>query len=615
MNIQDIVLKLRNASDAYYNSGKQLMPDNEFDALVDQLRRLDPNHPFLKEVGAPPVKISVWPKIKHKFLMGSQAKVKTKEEFMEWAKENGPLIISDKMDGSTIVLTYEDDKLISAASRGDGLIGEDILPNVLKMQNVKEILPKFSGVLRGEAIIHLSDFNKHIKPLGYKNSRNSVNGLSRDTNNSELIKYIKIVYFDVISDGLKTETDKRDLVNKYGLDYVRMSGPDDAEKIWKRFEETITERPTLDFEIDGQVVKIQDLATQHELGDLNNRPRGQIAIKYESKGAETVIKDIIWQLGRSGKLSPVALIEPVDIGGVTIQRVTLNNRDYIKAIGASIGATVICVRQNDVIPAIVSAVGSGNGNTNEPTICPTCSDKLEIDGAYIICANIACAGLTFGDLVVWVRALKIKGIGPEIIRGLIENDIDNPAKLMAADVSQISKACNSNLNGEKIYVQLKQSLNMDMTTFLYALNVPHIGEVNSRRIAKQFVSIAKLMAASTDELAKVPGIKTTAETIKHALDEKIDLINELKKLITFKKESDMGKLASKSFCLTGELWAGRNEIHDMIVASGGVVKTSVSKDLDYLVTDDQSSGSGKNKKAKEYGVTVINGAELQILLQ
>lgn len=605
---------LRKASDAYYNDAP-IMSDKEFDDTCDMLRSWDPDNKFLKEIGAP-IKIGAWPKIKHKYVMGSQDKVKTKEAFLKWAENKTNFVITDKLDGSTLVLTYKDGQLISAATRGDGSEGEEILVNALQMANVQERIEGFTGVLRGEMILEQKIFDLVFNPLGYKNPRNAANGVAREKS-SELVQYIKVVYFDVLSDVLKfsTEIDKENFIRKSGLSYVFIRGPYvNPEDVWKQFEIRVNQRPTLGYEVDGMVVKINDIAKQAELGNLNGRPRGQVAIKFEAQSKETTISDIQWQVGRNGRISPVAMVEPTDIGGVTISRCTLNNKDYIKALNVSVGSKITLTRFNDVIPGISAGLTPGNGATNEPTTCPTCKGKLEKEGAYLFCPMLDCQGKTIGSLSAWIRATKFKGIGPAVLSALIDLGIDNPAKLMSADRENFHDACKSEKNGDKIYQQIKDLVNMDLATFLYGLNVTHVGEINAKRIAKHFGTIEAVIAATVDELAQVPGIKTTSDEIKESIQEKLSVITNLLKHIKINGTAGQGPLSGVSFCITGELWAGREEIQELMRSKGAEVKNNVSKDLSFLVTNDPSSGTSKNKKAKDYGIKIISGTTLKDLL-
>lgn len=606
--VEALAAALKKASDAYYNASP-IMTDEAFDAMADKLRLIEPNHPVLKAIGAPV--IGAWPKKKHQYMMGSQDKVKTKDEFIKWAAGKGPFILTDKMDGSTIAITYENGKLVSGVTRGDGTEGEDITHNVLKMQNVAHTIPGFTGVLRGEMVVYLDDFQKYLAPQGYKNARNAANGIARDKSGDGLMKHIIVIYFDVLGPSLATEHDKYVFCDKNNLAYVRISGLLDASGIWSAFEKITADRAQTNWEMDGVVVKINDLATQVQLGDLNGRPRGQIAIKFEAQSRETKIAQIEWQVGRNGRITPVATLEPCDIGGVTITRCTLNNRNYVAQLGASVGATVLLTRANDVIPAITAVTKPGSGITNEPTKCPSCGDDLEIEGAYILCPMLECQGKTVGGLAKWLASTKMRGIGPSILAELINHGITDPAKLYSASRSDFDEAAGSDKNGEKIFHQVQESRNIDLATFLYGLNIDHLGEINARRFEKHFRTLDAVLAADINDIAQVQGVKTTADDIFHALASKAALIKELAPQLSFKAFQDKGPLAGKSFCITGELSEGRDEVHEWIRSNGGEVKTSVSKNLDFLVTNDTTSGSSKNVKAAALGVRIINEDEMR----
>lgn len=602
---------LKKASDAYYNDSP-IMTDTEFDGLCDTLRSIDPDNEFLKSIGAKSV--SVWPKVKHKYMMGSQSKIKTKEELKKWISSLGEVVITDKLDGSTIVLTYVNGQLQSAVTRGDGLEGEDITVNVLNMKNVRKSIPDFTGVLRGEMVAHVSDFTKYLKPNGYKNARNAANGIARDKDGS-MSKYVTVIYFDVYHDSMSSEVDKQKFIKSHGLEYVNLVGPySNVDDVWKAFEDRLSNRSSLDYEIDGMIVKLNDLDKQKELGDLNGRPRGQIAIKPEAQSATTKIVDIQWQVGNNGRISPVAIVEPTDIGGVTITRCTLNNIDYINTLGASIGSDVVLTRANDVIPAITGCTTRGTGATNQPKNCPTCKEKLERDGAYLICVMIECQGKVIGSLMAWLNTIKLKGVGPNIVRNLVDLGITDQYGLVTAEREIFRKACNSDKNGDKIYDQIQASKTMDLATFLDGLNIAFLGTTNSKRIAKHFKTLRNVLDATIDDMAEIQGIKTTASDIVDGLNLKKSMILDLEKEITITGTSGTGPLSGYSMCITGELWAPREEIHDMMRQKGIEAKSSVSKDLSFLVTDDVNSGSGKNAKAAKYGVKIIDGKTLRGIL-
>jgi len=619
MNAKDIATLLEKASAAYYNS-TPVMSDAEFDSLKDQLIKLDPTNPFLKKIGAP-VSSSVWPKVKHKHFMGSQSKVTTRDEYAKWANgKNGAIQISHKLDGSTIVLTYKSGKLTSAVTRGDGETGEDITSNVLKMDNVKETLPiTFSGVLRGEMILTLDKFNQHFKPIGYKNPRNAANGVARDKKGSNLVAHIKPIYFDVKPDKdvhISSEALKAKLVGAMGLEYVwNVTIP--IKDGWDYFEKF--DRDVLPYEIDGLVVKLEVLDYQESFGAVDGCPKGQIAIKFASKSVMTMLKDVTWQVGMSGRITPVAELEPVDVGGVTVSRSTLNNLDYIKALDVAIGDKVTVARMNDVIPAVVNVVDrsgrkDGKSDINLPSKCPSCGNKLERDGAYLICAFSSCSGAVFGNMMVWIRAHDMLGFGRVVVSNLIETGIDSPEKLYSATTDQLSSACGSDKTADKLKVEIDKSKDTTLDRFLVGLNIVSLGNTNSKRIAKKFKTLDGVLKMNINDLESVQGIKTTAMTIRKGLEEKRDLINKLSKIVNVKGVNDTGPLGGKSFTMTGlRAWNGV-DLEEAVRKYGGDLRSGVSKDLDFLIIKDLDSTSHKAIKAREYGTKLIHPDEFMKMI-
>jgi len=610
MNSNEIAELLKKASDAYYGGGAPIMSDQEFDALRDRLLALDPSNPFLRQVGAP-IKLSAWPKKKHDYHMGSLSKVNVSEEYLNWAKgKDGLVQVSHKLDGSTIALTYDRGKLLHAVTRGDGDEGEEITPNVLQMANVKESLSiPFSGVLRGEMILSKSVFATHFSPKGYKNPRNAANGCARDKKGNGLLKHIQVIYFDLKSSSdlksLTSEELKEKFVRSMGLEFVSCAYMG-IDKVWAYFESF--DRGSLPHEIDGLVVKLCDMSSQEAFGVVDGRPKGQIAIKFEAETATTKLNSITWQVGLSGRITPVAELEPIDLGGVTISRSTLNNLDYINALGVEIGDIVEVARLNDVIPGIVKVVSKSNSGQgiNLPTTCPTCNSVLERDGAYIICPFTECAGAVFGDMVTWIKTHGMLGFGRVIISELIERGITTPDKLYTAWHSTLMEATGSPKIAEKLKAAIEQTRSVTLDKFLAGFNIPHLGKTNSKRLAKKFGTYDSVMAATVSDLEEVEGIKTTAKKIHDGLHTKKSLMERVMKEVKIQTLEDSGPLKGKSFAMTGLRNIDGKDVAELISSNGGEVKSGVSKGLDFLIIKDPNSTSNKAEKARQYGTVLIS---------
>lgn len=380
-NIDLLVAELKEASEAYYN-GDPIMTDTEWDYKLEELKKLDSQNPFLTQVGAK-VTGGKWAKVKHEIVHGSQHKVKNGDEFLEWAlKIKGPYVIQHKLDGITLVLKYENGTLTSAATRGDGVEGEEIYKNAILCEGVyQKASTQFSGTLRCELILPTSKFKAFFQPKGYKNERNSLGVIRSDE--YDLIQHFRAVIFDIVpaNSEFKSEDEAiksiKKLIHKdaFPVATTICNSPEQVVKIYEEYEEKY--RDKLDWLIDGLVVKVNDFDYQKSHGHTDNRPNGQIAIKFKPKTGITHIEDIIWSMGTTGRIAPVAIVDPVDVDGITIGRVTLNNLDWIKTMDVAIGDKVEIARANDVIPCLVKVINK----SNRKLWCPKCQKIVEhIDG-------------------------------------------------------------------------------------------------------------------------------------------------------------------------------------------------------------------------------------------
>jgi DNA ligase (NAD+) len=362
MKYEEMKRKLVEACDSYYNKSFSTISDKEFDTLKDEFTRLYPNDPFLKTIGAQVPESSEWDKAKHKIPMYSCNKVNTVEEFVDWAKDNGianeEMITSEKLDGISLEIEYSNGKLTKAITRGDGTTGEVITPNVLRMQNVKEVLPiSYSGSLRGEIMLRINDF-KAVNYLcdirgekQYQNVRNGASGISKGFD-GKYTEYLYIKYYFASGD-FKTKTEMYDFIEKdLELKTCKhfVGNIETAKLVYNEYE--MSARSSLDHEIDGLVIEPNEIAKLNDLGMKGENYRGQIAWKFIAEKKQTRIVDIHWQLGNSGRLTPVAEVEPIHVGGVTITRASLHNYGNFMKLKPYKGAVCVISRRNDVIPYV-----------------------------------------------------------------------------------------------------------------------------------------------------------------------------------------------------------------------------------------------------------------------
>lgn len=357
---------LRRAKFGYYHS-TPTMTDPQYDALEDELRKLNPSNPVLTETGAPANLNSPWPQARHAFTMTSLSKAMNMQEFRDWWSSNriSSAVLTEKRDGLSLALTYNEGKLVQAVVRGDGLMGDDITPNVLKMQNVPHIIPhQLPVVVHGEVEMTQTGLDKarHCRPSkNYANCRNTASGLSREKE-GQLCNLLQVTTYGVYDSGFKTEREKFDWLQKQGFvtapPHQVVSSPEEVEAVYLAYQ--TSQRSTLGYDIDGLVIRTNDVAAFEDAGlNAEGKPLLAIALKFPPRVVETTIRNIRWDMGDSGRLTPIAEVDPVPCDGATIRNVSLYNLDFLLQHQVTIGARVQVERRGDIIPNLVSVLVPG----------------------------------------------------------------------------------------------------------------------------------------------------------------------------------------------------------------------------------------------------------------
>lgn len=645
MKTIDIVERLKEAAHAYYNGLELKMSDHEYDELVDHLRLTDPDNPYLKVIGAP----AIGTVVKHDMPVGSQEKLKTKEEYDAWAEkisamhqgDSPPIVIQWKLDGITVVLNYRDGHLVSAVTRGDGVQGEDITRNVVHMQNVpKEVPDNFTGSVRGEILLYKESFTKYFEPLGHSNPRNTAAGKARKkTVEPDLLQHLSVIAFDITSDD-ETEDERTVRLANYGFLPVGTQIPDYSksdqdETIWECYERCAILRPDLGFEVDGVIVRANLIATQNELGMSSDmRPKGQRCIKFEALSKSTYVRDVEVTIGHTGAHVPTIKVEPVEIGGVTIGSILGNNYEYLGNLDVAIGDKIEVERAGDVIPHIKTVLERPDDRQPivPPTECIHCGGPITKDGAYHLCTNVECEGREFRRLKSWVTKRQIKFLGDGLLAELYENHgVRLPADLYSLTEEYLQKVSRGGgvvgTGARHIMPEIEKSKTATLPQFLGSLAIRFLGRRQVEIMMKScgletledFLNVTVEELESKDGFSEggskakgiVEGIQAARETIEGLLGAGIS--------IDYTQPSatggEGGKAQGKSFCFTGALPSGmkRKEAEEQAKSAGGEVR-SVSKKLDYLVIADPSSNSSKAKKARDLGVTLISEEEFQEMI-
>jgi len=634
--VKEIVKNLRQASHAYYNLSDPIMPDHEFDDLKDELERLDPQNSFLSEIGAP-VEITEWKKAKHKISMTSLNKVHTEEEFIKWAKSKGNVFsIEDKLDGISIDLEYnEDGDLEKAITRGDGFIGEDIYENVRKMQNVKTKLKNFSGSVRGEIFMFLDDFKK-VKPLydkenkkPLKNPRNGSSGIAKKYN-GPFSGYLSVLYYDVETENkeFKTEDEKKEFIRKelgLPLCFYKKVSIQEAIKVYNDYDKSL--RAETPYDIDGLVIKCDNIELQKKLGEKGGRPDGQIAWKFPSMKKESKILDIEWSLSNK-RVTPIAILEPTPIGGVEVRHANIHNLSIFKKFDLGIGDKVLISRRGDVIPNIEKVIEYGdNGRCKIPDKCHVCGSKLEIEkvekSEFLVCPNENCDAKNLGNLNKWVYSLEIMNIGDKVIRSLYDaekiKEVPDFYKLEIDDIANLERS--GEKSAKKILKNLNDKKEISLPIFIMGLNISNFSKSTAETLIEAgYETIEEMQNSSVSNLVKVKGIEEkTAQRIVDGLEKKKEIIDELFKVgIKIKEEEKIeassDKLEGKSFCFTGAIQKTddsgkrytRGMMHKIVLENGGEVLDKVKKELNYLVMADPNSTKSKAQNARKMGISILS---------
>jgi len=625
VELENLINKARHD---YYNS-TPTVSDAVFDAWVDELSGLKPTSPAVTAVGAPPV--SEWVKVTHSIQMGSLNKVNTLDELSAWIMSTGesktaPLLASEKLDGLSIEVSYVKGTFSRAVTRGDGATGEDISVNVAKMQGIPSKLSKgFTGVLRGEIILKKSDHTKYFPQ--YANPRNAASGIAKRYD-GQGCEHLTVMFYKV-AEGKDFETEGEQflwLSNEMGLLvpnwYITAMTPGirTPQDLWLEYQQF--KRNELDYEIDGLVICLNNIAAQLALGEVDNRPKGSVAFKFAPMTKESVLRRIDWQVGGTGRLTPVAIFDPTPLAGVTITNATLYNWGYIKSLGLSLGCKILISRAGDVIPRIEARIDDQKATdviVEPPMTCPVCGSPTQMEGEYVICPNTAgCPAQTVGRVKRYIVGMGIKEWGDGLIEKLVESKLVTDAsdlyRLTEDQLASIDRM--GSKSASTVVKKLKEHYKVSLETLLGSLSIPLCAEATIKMATSAgFDSLEKLKGASIEQLSTVEGLgPVKAQALWTWLQKEGQIVAKLISFGVEIEEKIHGKLTGKSFCFTGASSKPRNELEELVKQAGGEVKKSVGKKLTYLVMADANSTSSKAQAARKNGTTCISEVEFMKML-
>lgn len=636
--MKELIKILNEASKKYYQDADPVMTDYQYDKLYDELCELEKSTGVIMS-NSPTQRVgytvlSGLTKIRHEKRMLSLDKTKDVLKLKSWLNDKEG-ILSWKLDGLTIVLKYNNGELQQAVTRGNGEVGEDITHNARVFKNIPVNI-SFKGelILRGEGVISYDEFERINDTLPddekYKNPRNLCSGTVRQLN-SQIAAERQVTFYAftlVSSEGKEFElkTQQMEFLKELGFDVVesKIVTADNIEESVKDFEKRIENNS---FASDGLVLTYNSIAYSNSLGETSKFPKDSIAFKWKDETAETVLREIDWSTSRTGLINPVAVFDPVELEGTTVNRASLHNLSIMEELKIGIGDKILVYKANMIIPQIAENI-TKSGNIKIPENCPVCGGETEIrsikDGKALYCTNPNCHAQRVRSLTHFVSrdAMNIEGLSEETLRKFTDNGFVETY----VDIFKLQNFENNIKElegfGEKSYSNIinsiEKSKNVNLANFIYALGINHVGLSNAKLLCKNMdYDLNKILKATTEELNGIDGF---GEVIAHSIhsyfsnENNIKLLNEALSYIKFKAEettvSDLN-LSGLTFVITGDLehYKNRKELQAQIESLGGKVTGSVTGKTSYLINNDAFSQSSKNKKASELSVPVITENE------
>lgn len=656
--IKELRATLEYHAKKYYDEDKPEITDYEYDMMMNELKSLEKQFPELIDKESLTQKVGGHVKegfkqVEHEVPLQSLQDVFSYDELRDFDDRvkkqlhdggaNLKYVVETKIDGLSMAIEYKDGKFVKAATRGNGLIGEDVSANALTIKAIpKELKEPINIIVRGEVFIGSKEFeklNEEREVLGqslFANARNAAAGSLRQLD-SKITKTrpLDIFIFNVQkleNNPFNSHYEQLNYLDELGFNVnpvrILCNNIDEAIDAITKIGE---DRENLSFGIDGAVIKVDNLDYREELGTTFKTPRWAIAYKYPPEQKETLLKDIICQVGRTGAITPMAILEPVKVAGSTISKTTLHNEDFIKEKDLKIGDRVIIQKAGDVIPEVVEAVKSKRtGEEKEfimPKVCPVCgAPTIREDGEAVTrCTGIECSAKALRNIVHFAskEGMEIDGLGYSIIEQLLDrkliNNIADIYSLKLEDVASLKK--NGKKFAQNLIDAIEKSKSNDLFKLITGLGIRHIGAKSAKNLARKFRTMDNLMNASIEELSVQNDVgEITAKSIYEFFREEqsIDLINKLKlagvNMESLEEENTDNRFEGKTFVLTGALSKySRDEASDIIEKLGGKTSGSVSKKTSYVLAG-EDAGS-KLTKAQNLGVTVITEEEFEEMIK
>lgn len=626
LRIQELEKLILHHKQRYYQ-GQAEISDEKYDQLEEELKSLDPENPVLQEVGFR--LIETLDKVEHQKKMLSLEKTYDDKDLQKWVSNHEVLSIF-KIDGSSCSLIYENGHLVLAKTRGDGVYGENVTKKVIFIPDIPKFIPLKEKIeVRGEVycieknFFDLSTEMKELKLESPSSQRNIVAGLLGRKENIQLCRHLNFQAFDFISDKeLNYEFEKLDLLKNLGFNSAEFVLHKRGEGIDERIKEAKAFMVEGEYLIDGLVFVFNELKLHKKLGETNHHPKYKIAFKFAGDTKEATILSIEWGVSRNGILTPVAIIDPIELSGALISRVTLHNFGLVQNFQLKNGDKIEVIRSGEVIPKFLGVIEKSNGKFEYPHNCPSCKSELKIDDIWLVCENEKCSAKIKQEILNYIDKAGIddvsgKRLDEMITKGLIKS-IPDLYRIKEEDFLLLEKV--KEKLAKKMFDNIQKTKKQNLARFISAIGVEGVSVAKSEKIISHgYNTLEKFLEIKLEELMNIEGFaEKSSNTFLDSLKRKRSLVKELMSagvvIESEKKKITSTTLEGKKFCITGELSRPRSEIEELIKSNGGLI-AGVSKNLNYLVTNETESKSSKFIKAKEMAIPIISESELMKLIE
>ncbi|MFO1520426.1 MAG: NAD-dependent DNA ligase LigA [bacterium] len=622
-SVPELEKEIRHHNKLYFEDQKPEISDYDFDRLVERLKKMKPDSKVLFEIGSDIRKGVVVPKIAHTSPMLSLDKCYKLEDLVDWAgKFEGDVVVSPKIDGAAVEIRYDEHgKLALAATRGDGVKGEDISANVHFVPDIPKKVSEPGIEVRGEVYMPLSVFKTFQEE--FANPRNLAAGAIKQKQPKKTGEYrLSFFAYDVRGKEFEEEIEKIRFLQKMGFKTVetRVLKKDEEtlQKPWDRF---LGERDKLDYEIDGVVYKANSLSEQERLGSSAHHPRWAIAYKFQGDSGVTTLREVEWSVARTGVITPIGIVDPVELSGAQVKHVSLHNFGILQKLGVTIPAKVAMVRAGGVIPYLEKVLEKQGKPVKVPEKCPSCGHPTEIRDDFLYCTNVKnCRAAKMSELEHFLKTVEIDGFGGVLIEKLHDSGlVEDPADfytLTKEDLLSFERM--GEILATKLIGNIQGKREMPLEVFLQSLGIRELARHSSKILVKEFGSLKKIFEATEEELSAIHTIgPVIAREVNDGLRKKRPLIDKLLKYVKVSESpvEKKGPLTGKSFLFTGKLAAmERSEAEKLVEKDGGEVASGVTKDLNYLVIGSEGyKNREKGNKWVKAEKLIEKGAALRVI--